>query len=503
MEFYQEPPQIKNTFTSDQYLFNYLKNYLPTSVWEKIHGHLVHVGEMAATVWLNYSLEAEANPPKLIPYDAWGNRVDEIQMTSAWKKLESAAAEEGIIAAAYERTYQEYSRVYQAALIYLFHPSSAFVSCPLAMTDGAARAIELYGNAELKNKAFMHLTSRDPKKFWTSGQWMTERIGGSDVSDTSTVAKKINSKNKFEWELNGEKWFTSSTSSPMALLLARPENSESGSRGLSLFYVETKKPTGALNNIEILRLKDKLGTRAMPTAELKLCNTPAQLVGDEGGGVKKISSLFNISRIHNSLCAVSHLRRALDLAQDYSRKRKAFGKYLIDHPLHKKTLDDLEVSFQKSFSLTFYVAHLLGRSECGTATESENILLRSLTPIAKLFTAKACMSGVSEVVEIFGGAGYVEDTGISKFLRDAQVFSIWEGTTNILSLDFLRALKKEKAGPAILKKIETDFPKTKVRREADFQRLKNDFSAEKDLESEARILAFLVAEIFCEGLMHG
>ena len=121
----------------------------------------------------------------------------------------------------------------------------------------------------------------------------------------------------------------------------------------------------------------------MPTAELQLINTPAKLVGSEGQGVRKISSLFNITRIHNSLCAISHLRRALDLAQDYSLKRMAFGRQLIDHPLHKKTLDDLESQFKKIFALTFYVAHLLGRSECGTATELENNLLRVLTPIVK------------------------------------------------------------------------------------------------------------------------
>src|SRR5690606_18330955 len=130
-------------------------------------------------------------------------------------------------------------------------------SCPLAMTDGAARAIELYGSESHKNKAFKNLISRDPKKFWTSGQWMTERSGGSDVSGTETVATKSGS----SWKLNGTKWFTSATTAQMAMLLARPEGAEAGSRGLSLFYVELRDGQGKLRDIEIHRLKDKLGTK--------------------------------------------------------------------------------------------------------------------------------------------------------------------------------------------------------------------------------------------------
>ena len=248
----------------------------------------------------------------------------------------------------------------------------------------------------------------------------------------------------------------------MAMLLARPQGAEAGSRGLSLFYAELRDPaSGRLKNIEILRLKDKLGTKALPTAELRLQGMEASLVGGPGQGVKKISSLFNITRVYNSICAIGHWRRALDLAWSYARVRKAFGKLLIDHPLHRSTLEDLEVDFRKAFDLTFFVAHLLGKDECGTASAEERILLRGLTPIVKLWTAKKCIQACSEVVESFGGAGYIEDVGIARFLRDAQVFAIWEGTTNVLSLDFQRAIEKEQAGEAIsafLSRHGSQFP---------------------------------------------
>lgn len=507
MDFYQAPPVLSNTFRSDTRLQETLKKYLPADSRAVIEKHLEHVGDLASGPWLQWSREAEAHPPELTSFDPWGRRLDVIRMSPGWKNLEAAAATEGIVASAYERKYGDRSRVYQAALLYLFHPSSAFVSCPLAMTDGAARAIELYGDDELKKKAFSHLTSRDPAKFWTSGQWMTEKTGGSDVSGTSTIATRSkNPVDGFDWQLNGVKWFTSATTSQMAMLLARPEGADAGSRGLSLFYTELRCNDDRLKNIEILRLKDKLGTRALPTAELRLTGTPAKLVGGEGSGVRKISSLFNITRVYNSICAIGHLRRALDLAQSYSRVREAFGRKLVDHPLHAATLARLEDEFRKCLDLTFYVAHLLGKDECGTASENERVVLRALTPIVKLFTAKRCMEGVSEVVEIFGGAGYVEDTGIPTLLRDAQVFSIWEGTTNVLSLDFLRALEKENAAPALLETIRTQFAAAtagpaKAQWELMQSILKKAAMGDREgTEREARSLAFAVAEVVSLGL---
>jgi putative acyl-CoA dehydrogenase len=503
MDFYQDPPELENTYSNDSRLKERLSRSLNGADLKEVSSHLQKVGEHAVTDWLRWSELAEKNPPTLIQYDPWGKRIDRIEISNAWNSLEAAAAENGIVAAGYERKYGENSRVYQAALLYLFHPSSAFTSCPLAMTDGAARALELYGDSTVETKAFGKLTSKNPRDFWTSGQWMTERTGGSDVSGTSTTAKK--SGTGLGWKLDGVKWFTSATTSQMAMLLARPEGAEEGSRGLSLFYTELRNEAGHLNDIEILRLKDKLGTKALPTAELRLKETPAKLVGDLGGGVKKISALFNITRVYNSVCATGHMRRALDLAQSFSRKRQAFGKLLIDHPLHAETMRELEWEFAKCFEFTFYVAHLLGKYECGTASDEDRLLLRALTPILKLHTARACMKVVSEVVEVFGGAGYVEDTGIPKLLRDAQVFSIWEGTTNVLSLDFLRALQRENVGEALLAKIERDFKSTIAQnKKAEWEFLTTALKAiSKDpvlAEKSARKLSLAIGEIFGSAL---
>jgi putative acyl-CoA dehydrogenase len=458
-DFFQSGPELKNQFQEDALLQSVLRQKLPAEILRQAEPELERMGERAVSDLLAASLEAERSEPEHIPFDPWGRRIDEIRMSAGWTYLSRAAAEEGIVATGYERSvYHAWSRMVQFAKLYLFHPSSAFVTCPLAMSDGAARAIELYGDEELKNGAFKRLLSRG-SDFWTSGQWMTEKTGGSDVSGTSTIARI---KDGNVYELSGLKWFTSATTSQMSMALARIEGHPEGSRGLSLFYIPVRDAEGRLRNIEILRLKDKLGTRAMPTAELELKGTPAKLVGGEGGGVKKIASLFNVTRMYNAVCALGGSRRALAMAIDYSKKRTAFGKPIADHPLHAETLADLVVEFEGNFILTFHLAELLGRDEIGLATPEESAMLRMLTPIAKLYTAKSCMAITSEAMECIGGAGYIEDTGMPALHRNAQVFSIWEGTTNVLSLDVVRAIEKEGAFPplvdGILKRLAAKKP---------------------------------------------
>jgi hypothetical protein len=173
---------------------------------------------------------------------------------------------------------------------------------------------------------------------------------------------------------------------------------------------------------------------------LTLAGTPAQLVKGTTDGVRNIAPLLNITRLWNGISAVALMRRGLALAFDYARKRVAFGAPLSEKPLHLDTLAGLEAEFEAAFHLAFYVAELTGQSETAEIAEDDALLLRLLTPVMKLTTGKQAVMVASEVLEAFGGAGYVEDTGLPVLLRDSQVLPIWEGTTNVLSLDTLRAL---------------------------------------------------------------
>jgi len=432
-----EAPRLGNQYENDAFLRSYLRWRLPKTMLDEIEPDLRSLGQRVVTDILALAEQAEASPPRHVPYDAWGNRVDRIVTSDAWRELDRISASEGIVATAYERAHGEFSRIHQLARLYLFAPSSALYSCPLAMTDGAARFLEVHGDDSTR-AIFEHLTSRDPEHFWTSGQWMTERTGGSDVGSTTTIALREGAN---EFRLTGLKWFTSATTSQMAMTLARIEGAPAGGSGLSVFLVELRNTDGSLRDIRVERLKDKLGTRALPTAELTLNGTPARLVGGEGDGIRKIATLFNITRIYNAVAAVGGMRRAVALAGDYARRRRAFGKLLIEHPLHVEALAEMELEFRAGFLLAFRAVELLGKEEAGAASETDLRLLRLLTPVAKLYTAKQAIAVASEAIEAFGGVGYIEDSGIPRLLRDAQVLSIWEGTTNVLSLDTLRALE--------------------------------------------------------------
>jgi acyl-CoA dehydrogenase len=310
-------------------------------------------------------------------------------------------------------------------------------ACPLAMTDGAARTLADSRNATLVERALHRLTSRDPASFWTSGQWMTESIGGSDVGRSETEARFRPDEG---WRLYGRKWFTSAITSQMALTLARPEGNAPGGKGLAMFYLETRDAEGHPNHLTVDRLKDKLGTRKLPTAELTLAGTPAIPVGELANGVRAISTVLNVTRLWNAVAAVSYMRRGLALARAYARARVAFGAPLAQKPLHVDTLAGLQAEYEAGFHLAFCIAELTGRIDCDAASDAQRALHRMLTPIVKLTTGRQSVAVLSEVLEAFGGAGYVEDTGLPMLLRDAQVYSIWEGTTNVLALDALRAI---------------------------------------------------------------
>ena len=437
MTFFQAPPMLGNPYAHDALLRSYLDRVLPGDVRTSIEPSLAEMGALSGAMFAR-SVEEQADEPKLVTWSPWGHRVDRIELTALWRDAARIAAEKGVVATAYERKHGRHSRVHQFALAYLIEPSWHVYSCPLAMTDGAARSLIASGNAALIDRAVPRLTSRDPDLAWTSGQWMTERTGGSDVGLSETIARADGD----GFRLFGTKWFTSATTAQMALTLARPEGNPAGGKGLALFYVEMRDAFGKLNNIAINRLKSKLGTRMVPTAELTLGGAFAIPVCGTGDGIKHITPMLAITRTWNSVCAAAGMRRALSLARDYANKRVAFGARLADKPLHQDTLATAEAEAAAAFLLSFRAVELLGKDEAGESDEADRALMRLCVPLAKLVTGKQAVGVASEALEAFGGAGYIEDTGLPRLLRDAQVLPIWEGTTNVLSLDVLRALGK-------------------------------------------------------------
>jgi alkylation response protein AidB-like acyl-CoA dehydrogenase len=502
MAFLQNDFTYKDLYQDEGIFQLIIKHYVDKQYQSTISADLSQFSKRACGDLLSLIWRAESNPPQLIQYDHWGKRIDEIKVDPAWDSLHQVSAQEGIVAIGYERQCGEYSRLHQFLKLMFFHPSSAFYSCPLAMTDGAASVLEKSGG-ELKELFFAPLVSRDPLHFWTAGQWMTEKVGGSDVSQSETRAIKKGDK----YYLYGSKWFTSAITANISMTLAQTD--VDGQSRLSLFLVPIRDQSGQLNNIEVLRLKDKLGTKAMPTAELELKGVPAHLVGELGRGVKNITSILNISRLYNAVCATGTLLRLHSLAADYAHKRIAFGKKLIDHPLHAISLVKSKADSWGSILFVTELSLLLGKQETNRASAKEQALLRFFTPVIKLWTAKKAMTNVSELIECFGGAGYIEDTQLPRFLRDVQVFSIWEGTTNIMSLDTLRAIQKDQSAQYVFQflneqlqslldqKAQVDGCKTFQLALSTCQSwLENNLNSARDLEAGAREFSMTMGSLF-------
>lgn len=457
MVFHQEPPLLGNQYDSDPLVQEYVKRTFPPELLSQLEPEYQELGELGGVELYRESLKDLPNEPVHVPWDPWGHRIDHIEVTSVWKKSQVISAERGLVAAGYDRELGRYGRIHQHLMNYLVQASMDTYSCPLAMTDGAVATLRASGNQALIDRAVPRLLSRDPAQMWTSGQWMTERIGGSDVSQTETVARQDSD----GWRLFGTKWFTSATTSDMTITLARPEGNPPGSRGLAMFYLELRDEQGRLRNIQINRLKDKFGTRKLPTAELTLDGTPAIPVSGLENGVRHITPMLSVTRTWNAVGAAYGMRRQTALAQDYARRRAAFGSLLAEKPLHVDMLAGLVAETQAVFLFVYRVVELLGRVENGEASDTEQRLHRLMTSIVKLTTGKQAVWNASEVIESFGGAGYVNDTGLPRLLSDIHVLSIWEGTTNVLSVDTLRALKESGTMQAYTIEVEARLKSAK------------------------------------------
>ncbi|KAF8895500.1 acyl-CoA dehydrogenase/oxidase [Infundibulicybe gibba] len=415
--FQQVPPAETHPYMDDTVLPSLLKRLLPSSVLREVEPDLVRFGNDVNTTIRALGASHRVGPPQLLQYDQWGRRVDILQTSEGWKDLKAVAQREGFPAIFYERTYGEHSRVYGFAKMLLMLPDSHEVFCPLSMTDGTARVIELVGTPEMKRDVFPRLVSRDPGAAFTSGQWMTERPGGSDVSQTETTAspdgspKYASGSLGTQYTLDGFKWFSSATT--VTSPLPSPARASA-----------VKAPSTS-NNIYIHRLKNKIGTHTLPTAELSLDGTRAYMIGPPDQGIKNITPVLNITRVYSALASVSSLRRCLTVAPctpPCADLRPRGPALLQDRHCTPPTLP-------------------ASMAECGVATASEAARLRMLTPVAKAFAAEKACAGMEDAMTALGGAGYMEENGFGRLIRDGLVEKIWEGTTTVLSLDVARAVR--------------------------------------------------------------
>jgi alkylation response protein AidB-like acyl-CoA dehydrogenase len=457
--FFQTMPDPPDPYRSDPLLRAWLHRHLGGED-QPAASRLAALAAAVSGPLRDAHRQAEANPPVLVRYDPWGARIDHVETPAGWQTHRQAAARHALVALPYlpgaRQQWGAAARVVQHALLHLYAPESATYSCPVAMSDGAAALLQHPDiDGSVRDAWLPGLIATDPAEAITSGQWMTETSGGSDLARAATTAHLDHGGS---WRLTGEKWFCSAIDAPVAVALARPEGAAAGSRSLAPFLVPRYRDDGTggttAEGIRIHRLKDKLGTRALPTAEVGLTDAAALPLGDPArSGLVRMMTLVRVARLHNAAAAAAGMRRGLAYAYSFAQVRQVAGGRLAASPLHRATLGTLGVAAAGAFVLAGHAFALLGRVEAG-GDEQAAAELRIVAPLAKLGTGKLAVRSASEYLECFGGAGYIEDTGIPALLRDAQVLPIWEGTTNVLAMDVLRAVVREDAARPLLARLD-------------------------------------------------
>ena len=436
-----------NWWLDDRPLRETLARLLDEETLSRAKPFLEEMGRAAPGFYAPRARSADRNPPVLERYDRAGRRVDRIVYHPEYLEMTRAVYGAGIVRPRDDRG--PLPQVVKFALGYLFAQAESGLYCPVACTDGVVRVLERF-DRPLAERWVPRLTATDDSLL-QGAMFMTEKAGGSDLSRVETVARHEGG----AWRLHGEKWFCSNVDAGLILTIARTTG-DPGTKGLSMFLVP-RELEGEPNGVRIERLKEKLGTRSMPTGEVVYEGARGFLVGEEGRGIHAAAGLFNLSRIYNAVASVAAGKRGLREAIENATAREAFGATVARQPLAMQDLARLAVELEANLALVFETAALLDRVDAG-GSESDRRLLRILTPIAKLITGAFAVRATSQAIELRGGNGYVEDFDTPRLLRDAQVLPIWEGTTNVLVLDALRSMVKEETLPALLSDARRRLP---------------------------------------------
>lgn len=428
------------------------------AAFEKAKPRLEKMGDGAANEGARWAQEADHNGPRLVNFDHTGARIDEIDYHHSYKALQQLGYGGGIVAATYNPALAAERGAAGKALTmglgYLFAQAEAGMFCPVCMTDGAARLLVKHGTKTLQERFVPRLSSTDLSTLYTGAMFLTEKAGGSDVGQVSTVAKGGNGTPGETVKLFGDKWFCSNVDADVIMILARPEGAGPGTRGLGLYVLPRTLESGQRNAFRIDRIKDKLGERSFPTGEVTLEGAEAYLLGGPGQGFHQMTEMLNLSRLYNAIASVGVMRRSVVEALDWAEQRVAFGKKVIEHPLLAETLLDMASEQRLALLWAFRGVKLMDTVDAGGGSEQERRTLRMLTPLLKYVLGKWAVRVASEGVEVLAGNGYIEDWPMARVLRDAQVLPIWEGTTNILVLDAFRALRKEGGHEVLFAEVE-------------------------------------------------
>lgn len=435
-----------NAYRDDPDFAGLVRLYLGEALSQHLEPHLNELGRRVGREIDELALTADHHPPTLQHRNRQGVNDQRVLKHPAYVAMEQIAFGDYGLAAMSHRAGvlgwpEPLPPAVKYSLSYLLVQAEFGLCCPLSMTDSLTRTLRKYGAPELVERYIAGLTSQDLNALTQGAMFMTEQGAGSDVAATETRATAAPDCGPGVYRLKGDKWFCSNPDAALAMVLAHVDGEPDGMRGVSLFLLPRVLPNGEANSYRIVRLKDKLGTRSMASGEITLEGAQAWLVGELGRGFVQMADMVNNSRLSNGMRAAGLMRRAVAEALFISRHRQAFGKRLIDMPLMQVQLAKMLVKAEQARTLMFQTAQALSRADQGEA--GAYALTRLLTPLIKYRATRDARSVAGDALEVRGGCGYIEEWSDARVLRDAHLGSVWEGTSNIVALDVLRAIQRE------------------------------------------------------------
>jgi putative acyl-CoA dehydrogenase len=375
--------------------------------------------------------------PELTPFDRYGNRIDEVRFHPSWHWLMERGIGFGLGATPWT-SESPHAHVRRAAGFIAWGQTESGHGCPISMTYAAIPALRVDDaiakewTPRLASTAYdFGVRPAEGKAGVLAGMGMTEKQGGSDVRKNVTEA--VPTATDGEYELFGHKWFTSAPMNDVFLVLAQAPG------GLTCFLVPRVLPDGTRNQLDVMRLKEKLGNRSNASSELEFRGTWAQRLGDEGRGVRTIIEMVAATRLDTVLGSTSLMRKALSEAAWHVAHRSAFGSLLAEKPLMQNVIADLAVETEAATALAIRLAAAVDRID----DPHEAAFRRIALPLSKFWVCKRTPTMVAEALECLGGNGYVEESGMPLLFRESPLNSIWEGSGNVTALDVLRALARE------------------------------------------------------------
>lgn len=432
-----------NFFEHDETLQTLLKESLSPKFYDYAHSELMKFGTLVANEIDERAKHTDREgQPRLEKYDKYGDDSSHVWVNEGYKKTVEETYRTGIVGYVHKDIPElghKGNYLYSFAQGYLLSQAEPGFHCPVTLTQATAYLLDHYANEEVKERFLPHVCATGDMELFEGATFLTERQGGSDVG--ANVVKAVADGENYR--LFGEKYFASNAGmAGVAMVLARMEGSAEGSRGLSLFAVPWRKDDGSLNGIQIRRLKDKLGVRAVPSGEVEFDGALAYVVGDPKKGFYYMMEALNLSRICNAVASLGIMRRAFNEALMYAERRNAFGKKLTDFPMVQESLATMKSKLEIELATTFDLIKLFDKVTSGNASDEETALNRLEIALVKKETAEQAIHFAHEAIEMHGGNGYIEDFVTPRLLRDAQVLTVWEGTANILGLELLRLVNK-------------------------------------------------------------